>query len=424
MDESTRESIALFRYGLIAPILNGQVKSQKEYLAQIATIKHDVPHYGLKEFSPKTIEFWVRYYRRYGFDGLKPKGRSDKGSSRKIPAELSEKIILKRKESLGLSVTLFYESLVKEGLFYPHNISYTTVYRFLKKENLVEHTESITNERKRFSYDKVNQLWQGDTLYGPYIKVGGKKVGTYLLAFIDDASRLVPFGQFFLAENINSLKTVFKESILRRGIPKLVYVDNGKIFQSGDFSLACASLGITLIHTKPYDPAAKGKIERFFGTVRTRFLPTLDKEANFSLEDLNISFWKWLEEDYHRRNHTGINMPPLDFFISQFSEVKMCANPKILDEVFLKRVVRKVKHDATISLNSILYEVPFKYIGEKLDIRYSEDNLDEIFIYLDGKRIDSGKKVSFSDNTKIKRAKNIKDPSPLAFKEINKGREN
>ena len=99
--------------------------------------------------------------------------------------------------------------------------------------------------------------------YGPYLTVNGKKMQTYLFAFIDDCSRVIPFAQFFFSENTQSLSTVFKEALLRRGVPKIIYVDNGKIYRSEVFQIACATLGIVLTHTQPYDITSKGKIERF-----------------------------------------------------------------------------------------------------------------------------------------------------------------
>lgn len=204
--------------------------------------------------------------------------------------------------------------------------------------------------RKHFSYDTVNMLWQGDMSIGPYLVIDGKKTKTFLFAFIDDCSRVVPYAAFTLTEKFEALRNIFKEALIRRGIPKIVYVDNGKIYRSDAFHIACASLGITLTHTKPYDAASKGKIERFFGTVKTRFFPLIKHQPPSSLEKLNQRFWQWLEEDYHRKVHASLGMTPLDLFLSQASKVRMVEDPASLDPIFLRREQRKVKHDGTISL--------------------------------------------------------------------------
>jgi len=157
-----REQIALFRYGLIAPLLNGQVASNQEYLAEICAKVHEVPYYGRKEFTPKTIQCWLRAYRSQGFTALKPKGRSDRGVSRVISPELKERILALRQKYRLLSAMLFYETLVSEGVLLPNKVSYHTVYRLLKAQNLLDKDVKPSQERKRFAYDKVNVLWQGD----------------------------------------------------------------------------------------------------------------------------------------------------------------------------------------------------------------------------------------------------------------------
>lgn len=227
MTENDREKIALFRYGLISPILNGQVKNQKEYLQKESTKVHNVPYYGSKEYVPKTIYGWLRAYRRGGFDALKPKHRSDRGRSRKITGQLKNRLLRLRENNPGISVKLFYDQMVEKKEFRPSELSYSTVYRFFKKNDLIKTDVKKQPGRRRFSFDIVNKMWQGDLSYGPWLNINGKKKRSYLLAFIDDYSRIVPYGMFSLTEKFSGLKKVFSQALLRRGIPDLVYVDNG-----------------------------------------------------------------------------------------------------------------------------------------------------------------------------------------------------
>lgn len=414
MDEKVREAIALFRYGLIAPILNGQVKSQKDYLEHIAGKKHQVPYYGLKEFTPKTISCWLLAYRRHGFEGLKPKNRSDRGQFRKLDPELKEHLLSLRQEQPDIPVSVFYDQLVSKGEILPKNVSYHTIYRLLRKHGLTGNEVAGHPERKRFAYDTVNMMWQGDMSVGPYLLINGRKTKTFLFAFIDDCSRVVPFAQFLISEKFDSLKKVFKEALIRRGIPKMVYVDNGKIYRSDIFHVACASLGIILTYTKPYDAASKGKIERFFGTVKTRFFPLLKDKPPSSLEELNQMFWRWLEEDYHRKVHASLGMTPLDVYLSQASKVRMVEDPAALDPLFLKREHRKVKHDATVSLNGKLYEVPPRFIGQKVELRYDEEG---VYVYEDGVAVAEAVPVNFADNAKVKRQRSLSFRDMLSKKD-------
>ena len=215
------------------------------------------------------------------------------------------------------------------------------------------------------------------------------------------------------------MKTVLKEALTRRGIPKMIYVDNGKVYCAGQLHLACASLGITLTHTQPYDPQSKGKIERFFGTVRRRFYPALHTNPPKSLEELNSRFWQWLEEDYHRKIHSAIDMCPLDLFLSQASSIKMVSNPGALDSLFFKREYRKVKHDSTVTLLNRIFEVPAIYTGQRVEIRYDPSDPEVIHIYEHDHSYRT-KAVSLTDNAHAKRhrGKEAIEHSPIDFKDL------
>ncbi|WP_019536219.1 IS481 family transposase [Paenibacillus ginsengihumi] len=410
MDEAIREKIALFRYGLIAPLLNEQV-DRGDYLAEVSTKKHDVPHYGEKRYSPKTILEWHLLYRRHGFDGLKPGRRSDRGQLRTLSQDQQDHVLAQRKERLWMPVTVFYDQLIEQGDIFPKEVSYSTIYRFLKKNGLLGKETPNTPERKRFAHDKVNVLWQTDASEGPRLRIDGKMVRTHLIAFIDDCSRLVPFAQFFPSEKFDGLRTVMKEAMIRRGIPKMAYTDNGKIFRSDIMQFACAGLGIQLLHTRAYDPQSKGKIERMFPTCKTRFYTLLREKPASTLEELNERFWKWLEEDYHRKPHASLNgRMPLEVYLSQVDSIRTVDDPSALDALFLKRAFRKVKHDATFSLENQLYEVPDVYAGRKVEVRYDESG---VHLYEEGKAVAQATQVRFQDNAHVKRQR-----SSLSFKEM------
>jgi putative transposase len=412
MQEKDREQIALFRYGIIAPILNGQVESKQDYLAEICSRVHQVPYRGAREYKPKTIEEWLRIYGKEGFDGLKPKSRSDKGQARSIPVDLKGSILELREQRRDLPVSMFYELLVQKGIIKICDFSYSTVYRLLKKHDLVGKEKRNEPERRRFAHDRVNVLWQTDTWNGPYLKDERKKKPTYLIAFIDDCSRIVPAARFSFTEKTEDLMRVFEEGLLRRGIPKMVYADNGKIYRSDQFQLACATQGISLLHTRVQDPAAKGKIERLFGNVSRRFMPLFRQEQISSIDELNSFFWQWLEREYHRKEHSALGMSPLDRYLSQMSEVKMVEDPAALKVLFLKREYRKVRHDGTISLKGHLFEVPPLFIGQRIELRHDEE-LKQVDIFAEGKKIAAAKAVNLADNAHIKRQK-----APLSFSEL------
>ena len=161
-------------------------------------------------------------------------------------------------------------------------------------------------------------------------------------------------------------------------------------------------------------PKAKGKIERFFRTVRLRFIPILTDEDLISIDALNKKFQNWLEIDYHRKIHLGLNKKPLDVFMSQINTIKMCSDPQIIETAFFIRVKRKVHNAGTVSIDNNLYEVPNEYIGEHVEMRYNPENLDVIYVYLNDVLIHTASKVNFEANAKAKRT----SFSKLNIKEI------
>lgn len=400
MDEQAREKIALFRFGLIAPLVNGQVKV-KDYLMEMESKVHLVPYYGERKIAGKTIQEWHLRYRRNGFEALKPKKRSDRGDSRRLNTEEQDHILEIRKKSPHMPVSVFYEQLIKDGEITKNEISYSTINRLVKKHNLIGKYLDPGPERKRFAHERVNVLWQGDLSHGPFVPIDGKMKKTFLIAYIDDCSRIIPYAQFFSSEKFDGLRLVTKEALIRRGKPATIYADNGKIYRSETLQYACAQIGITVTHTAPYDPKSKGKIERFFKTVQTRFYPLLVTNPARSLEELNDRFWLWLEEEYHRRKHASLDgMTPHEVFHSQLDQVKFLEDISILDSIFLKREQRKVKGDGTITLNKQLYEVPPRFIGQSIDIRLNEQ---DVFVYEDGKEVAKLKPVCMTDNAHVKR---------------------
>lgn len=410
LDEKEREKIALKKFSLIAPVLNNQTVNQKEYFKKLAAKPVDMPHYGPRRYTVKTFEWWLYLYRRHGLEGLKPGYRSDRGKSRRVTEEIALKIREKKAAKPKLSGILLYEELVKDGVFTPDKLSQATFYRFLaQNQELVNSQDTGTEEKemKRFAHQKVNQLWQTDILYGPYLKLGRVKKRTYLIAYIDDASRLITHARFSWEQNFEAIRDIFKDAILKRGLPKLLYTDNGKVYRCGQLAFICASLGCSLLHAEPFSPNQKGKIERFFRTVRMRFLSLIEPEKIKSLEELNLRFWEWLEDDYQRKMHSALQMSPLDYFMSQADEVRMFLDPALLDELFLLRVTRKVNHDATLSLESVLYETDQKLANTRLEVRYEPRWLNNpaqpVFLYREGVKVGEARQVNLSENASARR---------------------
>jgi len=422
LDDNTRSAIALKKFSLISPILNGQVDNRRDYYVQITSNPIEMPYYGARRYAPKTVESWYCDYMKGGLDALKPEYRGDRGNCRKINAELAEKILEVKNQYPKVPNTIIYDKLIENGVIKESQLSITTLYRFLSKRKDLSAADE-KKEIKRFAHQYINELWHGDLMYGPYISDRHKKKPTYLLAYIDDASRLVPHSEFYYTQNFEALRHSFKEAVLKRGVPNLLYTDNGKIYRSQQFEFMCANIGCTLIHSKPFVSYSRGKIERFFLTVRERFLSKLDTDNVDSLEDLNLRYWKWLDEDYHKKPHSALNgLTPLDFFVSQVYRIKLCTDPVQTEEKFLLRIKRKVTHDGTFPINKILYETDIKFAGSRVEIRYDPQWLDipfmPVLIYCEDKKVGEAMQVNFHDNAHMKRKGQC---NSISFKTIMEG---
>ena len=422
MDEKLRREIALFRFSLIAPILNNTYpnKTVKDYLEEICAKVYDSPLGLKKEYAPSTIKEWLRLYKTKGIDGLYPKNRSDKGESRKLKAEVKELVISLKKANPKRTAKSIYQEIIITTKVKPFELSLSTVQRYIK--NLDLSTDSNIKDRRAFEFENANDCWQSDISVGPYLTINGVKHKTYIVAFLDDASRLIVSCKAFKSDNLLSVLEVFKDAVATRGVPKKVFFDNGKVYRSGQMELICASLGCALCFAEPYSPQSKGKIERWFQTLQKQWQQLIDTSSFQSIDELNKSLNEYVELNYNRAYHNGIKDKPINKFLANIDNIKRFTEQE-LRNVFLYRVERKVKNDSTVSIDKELYEVPSKYIGSKLYIRYDPTNNEEAFIFSEnGERLERIVKVNKIDNSKLKRGskKEAVDFSPFSDnKEVN-----
>lgn len=388
MQESKREEIALFRYGIIVPFLGTDELEwgvKGEMLRRIAAQDYDIPHSGKHTVDEETVRKWLAAYRKGGFDSLKPRSRQDQGKPRKIPPEAWEKACALRKEAPSRSVRKVIQimeahSMVKHGQIKPSTLTRHFKETGLDRKNLGKDEQVF----RRFEAERPNQIWQSDIMYGPYLpnpNDPARKKRTYLVAFIDDFSRLVPDAEFYWDEKFPALENTFKKAMLRRGIPELIYVDNGKVYSARRLDAACASLGVRKINCKPYQPQGKGKIERFFRTVRENFLAEPEVTQTETLPELNRLFRAWLEVDYHGRPHAATKEPPLARWRDNIANFLRTPDPKELVELFLWQVTRKVSGIGLISVSGIEFEVDGVLKGRKVEVRYNPFELDWVHIY-------------------------------------------
>ena len=388
-EEERRTQIALFRYALIATLLNHPLERGEltAHLKALAAQTHRIPFSKRTTLDDETIWRYLAAYRKGGFAALKPQARSDRGKSRRIPEGVIQKAIALRQEVPTRSANTLIQILKREP-DYPSDLSLAprTLRGILLERGITRDKLSGQSRAfRRFERECANALWQGDMLVGPYLpdkERPGKYRRTALFCFIDDYSRLVPYGEFFFEENLPRLERVLKVAILRRGIPERLYVDNGKVYVSTQLAAACATLGIHPIHSTPYAPNTKGKIERFFGTVRSQFLPEVESAKLATLDELNASFQAWVELIYHQAVHSETSQAPLARFQSGLTQITVRqADPRQLREAFLWREKRTVTRTAAVSLQGNRYSAEPLLAGQQVELRFDPFELSEVEVW-------------------------------------------
>jgi transposase InsO family protein len=381
--------VALFRYGLIAQLIHDPPAQgqQETHLRALAAKTYHLPGSSRTRVSLSALRRYLKAYRDGGFDALRPAGRPDAGSPRAFPPDVLAKAIALRAEQPARTTQTLVELLQRDPelqLSKPLNAHTLTTHlrRRGQTRRLLRQDPKIY---RRFERAQVNELWQGDALMGPWLPdphAPGKKRRTHLFCFLDDHSRLVPYAEFFFEEALPRMERVLKVGILRRGLPRAIYVDNGQVYSATQFAAACATLAIHRIQATPYAPEGKGKQERFFETLRLQFLPEVETSDLTTLSALNESLWAWLECLYHQRVHSETEQTPLARYSAGLDQVRT-VDPETLRRAFLWREKRKVKRDATLSLQGNRYQVDPRWAGRTLELRFDPFDLSQIELYLD-----------------------------------------
>jgi len=343
-----------------------------------------------RQFTWRTIQTWFSRYQKHGVTVMENQPRSDKGKIRKVRLEeVLEAIQKVRPKVHGKTPTLalLYRLCIEEGFLTRAQIAPNTFRRVVNQYELLKpEKDSVNKHRLAFAKAHANEMWQADTLFGPYIQHGGACVQTRLIAFIDDASRVCCHGQFFPAENVDTLIEAIRAAFYKRGVPQSLYVDNGSIYSSKEILQICARVGCLLHHTPVRDGAAKGKIERFFRTVRDQFLA---RELDLSsLDALNRQFTHWVEELYNAQDHSTLGMTPLDRFALDRRLIRFLPPNEANDELFFVEEERHVRADNTFSFKSLRFEAPRHLPDRTIHVRFQRSRpVERVVVYYKGERM-------------------------------------
>lgn len=374
--QDPRQAVALFRFRLIAPALHLEPGPERAaVLQEAAGREHEIPGSRRRRVAVSTLQDWLRRYQRGKLEALYPKRRSDSRQPRQLPPEVAELLSSIKEGEPRLTVKAVIRQAHDSGrLPQGQRLAHSTVNRLLKQAGLMDRPaeQQAGGDLRRYQWSEANALWQTDVMHGPKIAAavpGRRQAKVYLLALLDDATRVVPHAAFAYSENADSFLAVFRQAVLRRGLPVRLYCDNGSAFRSQQLDAVCAQLGVNLIHARVFHPAGKGKIERFFRRVRAELLPALRPEDRASLAALNRRLAAWIEGEYHHAPHSGLDgETPLDRLAQASGSVRYAGPDIDLGRIFSYRFTRRVSRARTVNLHGRQYETVAGLAGQKVTL--------------------------------------------------------
>jgi transposase InsO family protein len=367
---SHAEAVAVFRHGIIgsltqAALTKGQLHDALQALCQ----QRFLPPRSktTRRFSVATLERWYYAFKKYGLSGLAPKPRKDKGRAKQLQPEQRKLLLDIRREHPNASVPLILRTLVADGRLDADRVSPTTVRRLFVEHGLDRIGLRDGNRGKtrlRWQAERPGALWHGDVCYGPSLKVDGKLRPLRIHGLMDDASRYVVALEAHHTEREIDMLGVFVRALRRYGPPDALYLDNGPTYRGDTLATACARIGTSLLHPSARDPQARGKMERFWRTLREGCLDFLGSLS--SLHEVNVRLWSFLDAHYHQASHAGLmgksparvyeaNPPPIDSF-----------DEKKLREALTTRARRRVRRDLTVSIAGKDYELDGSHLAGRI----------------------------------------------------------
>ncbi len=372
-EERTRaeraRAVGLFRYALIREAADADLstKQRGRLVRALAGAEHEGPFGTPVRISRPTIDRWIRDWRRGGFDALVPTPRR---VSPRTPADVLELAAALKKEVPERTAAQIATILRAHSGWSPDE---RTLQRHFVRLELGTRPGGLAPQAfGRFEADAPNQRWTGDALHGP--TVGGRKA--ILFAFIDDHSRLLPGYRWARREDTVRLEAALRNGLAARGVPDSIYLDNGSAMIDKQLQRACACLGIRLVHSRPGQPAGRGKIERFFRTVREQFLVEIGSGRELDdMTQLNTLFTAWVETVYHRRVHSETGQTPWERWSIITSRLPSTAQ---LREAFLWSEWRTVTKTNTVGLHGNSYEVDAVLVGRKVELVFDPFDLTRI----------------------------------------------
>lgn len=370
------DDYGLWRFGIISPLLHRSADgpSVRVQIEELSQRTFCTPDGREKRFCFDTIRHWLSRYRTCGIDGLRNRSRANRGSTSVSPA-LQQALIELRNRQPEWTTRRLLNCVREQGLWNGIKPGKSALYRFTAAQGLNRGKVQPALPVRSFEYPFFGDLWSADFLHGPKVRIGTQARKTYLHAIIDDATRYVVAARLHLAEDTRSLLDDLMLAIRRFGIPKRLYTDNGAAFRSRHLRMVAAKLGVSLPHTPPYTPRGRGKVERFFRSVREGFLTGRDRT---SLEKINTDLAQWINS-YHHTTHRILGISPLDRKLTDTGPgLRQIPATQNIDDIFRMEQIKRVASDGCVRLFGKRFEIPDALPGTPITVYYLPWNQDFI----------------------------------------------
>lgn len=406
MELEKRQSIALMRYGAIAQVVNGLPDgsaSMSEYFRKMSEQGIRQPDGRVRNYEAKTLEKWYHLYCKGGFESLMPKSRSDAGKSRKLNDELQAEIAVLHRTYPRMPATEICRTLEENGSVRKGEVSESTVRRYIRQLDEYQGADVEAQEMKRYERPHINEVWCGDSSRVPSLEIDGKKHKVYVIALLDDASRMVVGAGIFFEDTFVNLMAVAKSAVAKYGCPRVFNFDNGGPYKNQQMQLLAARIGSVVHYCKPYTPTAKAKIERWFRTLKDHWVAGLDMRQFHSLGQLEDSLFAYVHT-YNTTPHSSLDgLSPQDRFFREPEKIRRLSQEQ-LDRSFLLEIQRRVSPDCVVSIDQVEYEVDARFARQKVHLRYSPD-MKEIFVAEPDGTFTPIRLLNKHDNAQAKREK-------------------
>ncbi len=374
--EQEKTKKALMKYSAIAPLITGNVnqyESKEAFFRSASEQEFTYDGVTYKKYSAGTIKRWYLEYVNKGFDELKTKQRSDINVSRKLSTDAIEYIHYQVENYPRKPSTIIYQELITEAIVGPKDTSLATVNREVKRKRqlMKKPNQDIDKVMARYERENINEVWCGDSSFGPNVTVNGEKRKTHIIAFIDDCSRFIVGIDIYLNDNTINLINTMKQAVKRHGVPKMFNFDNGSNYKSIDTQETIANIHSSVHYCHPYSPVQKAKIERFFGTMKKQWMSKYN-QSSVSLEQVKEDLLSYVEQ-YNNTVHSSLNgKTPNQRFFDQADLIKYLDTNEF-NEAFMVRFERQASIDRVVTINSIEYELDPIFANKKVKFMATSD---------------------------------------------------